>query len=445
MAKRISFSKAARTAAIGNFLVKGLRNVRNKKILRNTPKQQRKRISRMIFGKSKRSRKSRYRKRRRINFRGHINVKTDADSTTKTSYTNKVSKQQQRKINRRFKANPSPYIEELSNQFIDTTPKCTNKVKWFWVANNNLVQIQTKWNNFIDPSGNIDKALDSTNYAGNYILNQEQSIYLSKNISRYEIFNPSNYDMNLVIYDIVCKKDTQFSSYNAICTPNTVKDPTDKTIDYTYYSNPIALMQQGNEANFQGALQYGVGLHTNKSVFDIQQNPTDSYPFNTHYKIVGKKTIRLQPGATMVHKFKFRPKCLMNRGYFMYNYGDEDNTASKYGNQGRHLKDISYGTLFKVWGQIAGDTKSQYETPTGSDTPVIMQYDTEAVTNLSGRLMIKWWHTNVHYCMSMRATYNYVHNNNQAPDDEEDYMVYNEGSFKKANDEPEANDQGSQD
>jgi len=119
-----------------------------------------------------------------------------------------------------------------------------------------------------------------------------------------------------------------------------------------------------------------------KTIDDISLKPTESYPFNIYCKIVKKHTFRLQPGASMTHKFVHKPKALINRGYWGYRYAKSLNafasgnpvTASNTRNIG--LKDITSGCLFKVWGSITGTSASGAA-------------NHNQVVNLTGKLMFR--------------------------------------------------------
>ena len=263
-------------------------------------------------------------RRRGVTFGGTVNVKADSERTTTTFYKQKVTKQQQRKINKRFKNDSASKVNYENDYAItETIPQQTNSCKWVWFSHNNLAFISSCWMNFVPPAQTGTVFGQNTTSTNNLsvLANKEQAIYFSRIKSKYEIFNPTNYDMNVVIYDIVCKEDHIRPQFQDPSIPVVSIKSNPTTYATNNWSNPIALMEKGirgvrNTAGYIEAGASGVG----ESIYDIQFKPSESYPFNLIWTIVGKKTVRLQPGASFNHKFIYRPKNLMNRGYYGFNY-----------------------------------------------------------------------------------------------------------------------------
>lgn len=373
----------------------------------------------------------RRRRRVRVNFK-KVNVKNDTDKSTRTYYTQKVTKQQARKIRRRFRNGSSPFQSNYTTTFVDTIPQQTNSVKWIWRTETDGSLLSRAWNNFILPSRELGEDTVIQTSANNFAVNQEQQIYFSKFKYKYEIYNPTNYDMHVVIYDIVCKADTdgysQTISYNY--QDNGIPELSSKTED-----NPIALMNKGTRPVLNAAdyIEAGPGLSMGKyGIFDINMNPTYSYPFNIHFKIVGKKTITLQPGATMFHTFIHKPRCLMSRGYYMYKYQNEMRNDSRVA-----VENFTSGSLFKVWGQLAANTSTKVADPLDED-PIIIQDNSHGVTNLSGRIAIKCHFKGYWHCMAPKARF--IENrigilDDWFPEDEEALDVVNSEEIKHVDDE----------
>lgn len=388
----------------------------------------------------KRRRRTRYstiRRKRARNFSGRqINIKNDQDIQTKTFCKNRVTKSQQRKINNRMKNLPSPFIYRVQEQITETTPQMTNRCKWLWYCRMDKNRLNSCWNNWIAPTGTTTQASSvSVNSDNQYVVNQRQEIYFNDVKTVYEIYNPTNYDMNVVIYDITLKKKTlrkvdvgwvAYSGHN-------ISDP---LIDYTSSSNPIALMQQGVNisARKDNTSYVAVQDSDTTSIQNIQFNPTDSQPFNIYWKIVGKKVLRLQPGATMKHKFTYKMKNLMNRGYWGYYCQDGNNTVDI------GFPEYTCGSLFKVWGQISGDTDNATNT-----SSVLVQSNPTHVANLSGRIMIKSFLEARHYCIQPRAQYIQSVTNAWNPTDEEDLVVVEDSYFQRVDDDYVQDDSGPND
>lgn len=371
----------------------------------------------------------------------NLNVKADVTRYTKTYYKQKCTSQQQKKINRKFKDENNPYTYLDESSFIDTVPQTTDSVKYYWHCNNGRNYVDNAWKNFIRPESG--QATDNNEYAvANfyYKLNQDQSIYFHTFKTKYEICNPTNYDMHVVIYDLVCKRDTYgsvtTSAYSTM--DELVATPAVTSTTQVQTSNPVALMYQGLNSVINGInnQQYLLQDSSDLGLFDIQMTPTKSYPFNIHWTVIKKHTITLQPGATMFHTFIHKPKALVNRGYWAYKYC---RYGQQIGNCG--LEDITSGTLFKVWGQLAGDTGTS-KTPLEGVGDYITQDNAQAAVNLSGRIIIKSFFTAKHYCMQPKASYVHKQTNplKWKPDDEEDLLVINDTSIKNVNDDIDTND-----
>ena len=129
-----------------------------------------------------------------------INVKQDQEKNTKSYVKQKVTRSQQKIINRRFKNGYSPYEDNFTFGFQEVGLE-PNRCKWYWRSTSNLNYVLRAFE-FQKNSGqaagtNIE--LSGTNTDGS----ETQSIYFSEFKIKYEILNPTNYDMNLVIYDLV--------------------------------------------------------------------------------------------------------------------------------------------------------------------------------------------------------------------------------------------------
>lgn len=381
--------------------------------------------------------KGRYIKRRglRITYGGTFNVKADTDKYVTTFYKQKVTKQQQRKINKRFKKQTAtPFVYSNNRPVVDTIPQQVDLCKWFWFTNNGMQYCQNAWRSWRAPEG----AVTSSNISDNATNSQDpnQAIYFSKFTSKYEIFNPTNYDMHVAIYDIICKEDTEYA--NGPVAVNSQND-LDSNLDPTQSSNPVALMRLGqqnvtgkyNLLQASGNSNYTQVFNTNvgTSIWDITYKPTSSYPFNMHYKVVKKRIFKLQPGATMHHKFVYRPKNLMTRGYYGYKYhqlGGEDECSNI------AMKQLTSGTLFKVWGQISGDTES------ADVNNRIQMKNKHAVVNLSGRIMIKEIFTaNAYFCQPKASVVVQQDEFTWVPEDEEALNIPAYVRIEKANDDPD--------
>lgn len=330
-----------------------------------------------------------------------INVANDKEFSSKSYKKLKVTKQQQKIINKRFKGGYSPFEDRVTNtfQFVDNTQ--FNMSKLIWRTGTGLDIIRKAFNHFPSDTQTAGAALEAT--GNQYIVAQEQSIYFNKFKLKYEIYNPCNFDINLVIYDIVYKCDTDDTVNNTYQNGASGSGPSTSA---DLKDDPISLMQrgmdyvQGRAETTSEANTYIVAKPIYGSIANIQSKPTDFYPFNIYCKIVKKHTYRLQPGATMSHTFTYNPKALINRGYMGYKYKEYfGSTDSK--NLG--IKDFTCGCLFKTWGQIDNSGNSSSSAMTEVTTiPAKIAFKEE--------ISVKW------YCMNSKYNYIFETDNSWAPE-----------------------------
>lgn len=374
-----------------------------------------------------------------------INVKNDKEGQSRTFYVQKVTDQQQKRINKRFKNEHAAFKDEFEDGWQETIPQATGRCKWIWRCYNHLNYLGKAfeyWPTDTTQVGNVN----STPYSNNYKNSETQAVYFNKFKSTYEIYNPTNYDMNLVIYDIVVKQDTDqggvgnaewnvFSQHSAYSSTSDIGSP-------IYYINKGLDPQQGYYPTAGPADNAGtiVSDSNQKGIYDIQTKPTESYPFNIYFNIVKKHTYKLQPGATLTHKFVHKPKALLTRGYWGFKYGKYTNPYDDKRMMG--IKDITSGCLFKFWGQVAGTATSTGTGPSGTGEYTDMTQNHGQVTTLSGRLMFKEYIQNRWYCCQPKYTYNWkTYLQSYYPRDEEELPVINDETIKPAEDDVNTNDE----
>ena len=130
----------------------------------------------------------------------------------------------------------------------------------------------------------------------------------------------------------------------------------------------------------------------------------------------------------------------MSRGYYGYKYQQSEDVVNN-GPPDIAIKQLTSGTLFKVWGQISGDTTS-YKTESNN---VYMQ-GSSRVVSLSGRLMVKeWFKANAYYCSPKIGVYERQSTSSWVPDDEEDLEIPTEVRLEKVEDEKMETDTGTND
>lgn len=342
-----------------------------------------------------------------------INVQEDKEFSNIIKRTQKVTRHQQKIINRRFKNGYSPFEKFITDQIQLTGESEFNKCKWIWRSAAGSEVIEECFANFphelLAPGG---KQAITSEY---YIRSRDQTIYFDKVNMKYEIMNPTNYDMNLVVYNIVYKENHQGSSSDGYYESSTNNNYSTGT------ANPIKLMQDGLDSIQSSG--YIVTTPTNMLLNDINLKPTMSYPFNMYCKILKKQIFRLQPGATMTHIFKFKPKALINNGYVGYKYKQ---------NSLQPIKNVTCGCLFKFYGQISSTGES--------GTANIRK-----VANASGRLTLKETREYKWYCMTPKYNYVFRNNTNEWAPTDETMEVVNDVTIKpiqEINTDPDDNDPG---
>jgi len=352
-----------------------------------------------------------------------INVANDKEFSSKSYKKLKVTKQQQKIINKRFKGGYSPFEDRVTNSFQFVSGTQFNQSKLIWRTGTGLDIIKKAFNHFPSDTSVAGSALEAT--GNQYIVAQEQSIYFNKFKLKYEIYNPCNFDINLVIYDIVYKCDTDDTVDNTYKNGISTAGITETSTSADTKDDPISLMQRGLDS-VQGRAEttsnsdsYIVAKPINGGITNIQSKPTDFYPFNIYCKIIKKHTYRLQPGATMSHTFVYNPKALINRGYMGYKYKEYFGSSDS---KNLGIKDFTCGCLFKTWGQIdnSGSTSTSAMTEV-TTVPAKIAFKEE--------ISVKW------YCMNSKYNYIFEQDNSWAPEGEDraKMEVVNDVNIKQMN------------
>lgn len=306
-----------------------------------------------------------------------INVKNDVEFFNKISRKQRLTRKQRRIVRRRFREGYSPFehIIKLQQQLTKTTN--VNKYKYKWTCMFQLNDLQTIFKHY-PVVGNAPGSTLADATA--YVKSEEQSVYLSKLIYEAEVYNPTNYDMTLDIYDIVYKEDSEGKPATRYWEDSSTNDLVSGEQD------PITLIKLGTEGLVDGT--YTQIADTTAIGFDeIGYHPTKSYPFNIYCRVVKKQTFRLQPGATMQHKFIWSPNALFNLGY-LYKYQQQLNNDI-----GIALKNVTAGVLYRICGQVAN---------TGVDA------NRNEVITLAPKIAVKEKMVHKYYCMDQR--YKYIFN-----------------------------------
>lgn len=327
-----------------------------------------------------------------------INVANDRELNNVIKRKQKVTRTQQKIINKRFKEGYSPFTKIVTNQIQITNDDGYNKAKWIWRAAATLDFVRECFHYFPMDNSSVGAPLTTSGY---YVKSQEQSIYVGKITMQYEILNPTNVDMNLVIYDIVYKDNTinsADSDYNSVNVASNDDNPIN--LMFRGYNNVSGHMLSTGQTSSSATV---VSDPSALDINDINVKPSKSYPFNIYCKILKKQIFRLQPGATMTHIFKYDPKALINLGYMGYKfkeYFSNSSTDANFATLKPAMKDVTCGSLFKFYGQISA---------TGDDS------NREQVANIAGKLAIKENIRYKWYAMDNKFNYEFRVNNQWTP------------------------------
>lgn len=301
-------------------------------------------------------------------------IKGNAAGTTKSTTTMIVRRtpRQQRFMRKMFKNASSKvtYVQRFGFSWIGASEN--NKTIWYSVCHNKFNNIYEYLKRRINPINtySYNEPTTSTNEY-NIGLNPSNFIYIGKCTFSYELYNPTNYNITVYIYDLICKHDTPYDiKYGAQTTAN---------------SSPECCMFYGSEEHqastsvpsdkwFLGDPTYevsnGSGSH-NDPVWDtVGMKPTDYMGFNVLWKVKAIKKLILPPQTSHHHNVVFNPKKKVTLGNLLYprlNYPDEDKKNGVAG--------LTQATLFGFEGQVAinGDESA----------------DNEDVGTLPGKIVVK--------------------------------------------------------
>lgn len=293
-----------------------------------------------------------------------------------------------RKIFREGEANHIKYVQRFGFSFIGAT--ANNLAIWYSVTHlkfNNIYDmllhriINSAQNaHTADPSGSsMTSGIQTGNLPTNFI-------YLGKCTFNYELYNPTNYNMTVYIYDLVCKHDTpQQIQYGSGQNMTTSSSP-----ECCMQQSSVALENTSNPGGWQVADPTAEIAHTAQEPQttpewrSVGMKPTDYYYFNAMWKVKGMKKIILPPASAHHHVVVFNPKQKITLGSFMYRNQRHEST-DKHGVGG-----LTQSTLFGIEGQVA----------TESDQNV----DNEKVGTLPGKLIVKCIRKMNVYNFSMKAS-----------------------------------------
>lgn len=262
------------------------------------------------------------------------------------------------------------YVQRFGFSFVGAY--ANNSTIWYSVTHlkfNNIVEmIQHRVNTPYQQVGAAAASIATTNEVANTPTN---GIYLGKCTFNYELYNPTNYNITVYIYDLICKHDTPYGiGYGDTQTMSNSSAPEvcmqQSTNALSNMGQPVPWVVADPVYEATNATPTGA---TNPIWRTVGMKPTDYYYFNAMWKVKGIKKIILPPQTGHHHVVIYNPKKVINQGSFFYRYlkheGDD-----KHGCAG-----ITQSTLFGLEGQVATDAHATT--------------DNEIVGTLPGKLIIK--------------------------------------------------------
>lgn len=324
--------------------------------------------------------------RRSRSARRYTRVVGNAAGTTRTTSRMIVRKtpKEQRFLRKMFREqhNQVKHVQRFGFSFIGASGN--NKAIWYSVTHlkfNNIMECLRYRRN--DAAQNVSSTAfgtDNTTSIGNTPSN---FIYLGKCTFLYELYNPTNYNMTVYIYDLICKQDTPYAiSYGGAQTITTSSSPE------CCMEASSAVLSNTNAADGWTVADpvYEVDnaetLITDPDWRTVGMKPTDYYYFNTMWKVKGMKKIILPPQTSHHHVVIFNPKKKISLGSFLFPRVKHER-SDKHGVAG-----LTQSTLFGIEGQVATDSGQAA--------------DNEKVGTLPGKIIIK--------CIRKVNTFNFALN-----------------------------------
>lgn len=327
--------------------------------------------SSLAIGHANKRRLLAYDKAKKRRYKRIVGNAAGTTHTTSRMIVRKTPRDQKflRKIFREGEANHIKYVQRFGFSFIGAY--ANNSTIWYSVTHlkfNNIVEmIQYR---VVNPATNVGtkSGAISANQVGNL---PTQGIYLGKCTFNYELYNPTNYNITVYIYDLICKHDTPYGilygdtqTLANSSSPEVCMQQSTQILENTGQPTPWKVADPVTEiANPTPSTA------TNPIWRTVGMKPTDFYYFNAMWKVKGIKKIILPPQTGHHHVVIYNPKKVINQGSFFYRYlkheGDD-----KHGCAG-----ITQSTLFGMEGQVATDAHATT--------------DNEIVGTLPGKLLIK--------------------------------------------------------
>ena len=296
----------------------------------------------------------------------------NAGGTTHTTTRMIVRKtpRSQKFIRKIFKNNPIKvkYVNRFGFAWMGQT--AASKTQWYSICHLKFNNVARYYHHRVnDDSQQVGQeamfgGMDPTHDSNRYGANPNQFIYLGKCTFSYELYNPTNYNMTIWIYDLICKRDTE-----AVITYSDAENTNSAAPENLMYKGSRSMKQTPTGASVKpwevSDPTYENGTYWNT----IGMKPTDYHLFNTFWKVKGIKKLVLPPTTSHHHTVVFNPKTKITSASLFY-------PREKHGAQEQlGLAGITQATLFGFQGQVAT------ENDTSTDA-------TDTIGTLPGKLLV---------------------------------------------------------
>lgn len=271
----------------------------------------------------------------------------------------------QRFLRKLFRTNPLKTMYVHRYGFAWMGASATSKTIWYSCTSLKLNNV----NEYMKtrPSTNPSNYSDVTPVANNDPRTMgnfpDAYIYIGKCTYQYEIFNPTNYNITVFMYDLICKRDTPYDITYSDANNNYSSAPESMMVKST-----VAQWQENNNANgwvIADPTIEGANTYWNS----IGMKPTDYHYFNTFWKVKGLKKIVLAPGETHHHRVVYNPKARITQASLYMPRQDKTPTAKN------GIGGLTISTLFGFQGQVAVENDQSTD-------------NTDSVGTLPGKIVV---------------------------------------------------------
>lgn len=333
-----TLTRAGQVAVARNLLRYAMRNWRRRKdIQRGIQRAQQ---------RARQARNERVNRNRGINTtRRFYKIKGKASGPTHSTTRMIVRRtpRRQKFLRKLFRTNPFKTMYVHRYGFAWMGASAASKTIWYSCTSLKFNNINEYMKGRMAPQPNMyadisQSANNDTRATGNF---PDAYIYVGKCTYQYEIYNPTNYNITVFMYDLICKRDTPYDITYSDANNNYSSAPESMMVKST-----VAQWQENNNANgwvIADPTIEGTDTYWNS----IGMKPTDYHYFNTFWKVKGLKKIVLAPGESHHHRVVYNPKARITQAS-LYMPRQELGSTAKNGIGG-----LTISTLFGFQGQVA--------------------------------------------------------------------------------------------